>query len=275
MIGELLILITKRYLSMRWILLLLVLPSAVRGQDQVTVDLETGWLRRDWSKCQSESQWVVQNDQVRFSATDSDVLYWQVPTRAGVSLPVGRGQDWVARCDRPPLTFWNKMRAEDKDHASLLQVEEYRYAQWNWSVRGELPVATGRQPVAELGFSILRKGKNEVRQLIYRWHDQAVVDTFRVSEQSVAFGFYKLKRAHIVVHVAVPGATWAVEFRDLYADYVRAFPKEEPGRVGRVYVKLPKDGLGDGRAVEFTNLRFSRSGTDVGRAGEGRGEVRP
>ena len=270
---------------MRWILLVLTMPYVAGAQEPVSVDLQKGWLRRDWSQCRSGGKWAVEGDLVRFSSpgtvagptAGSDVLYWQVPTRAGEPLWVKRDQDWVVQCERPPLNFWNKVRAEDKGNARLLQASEHRYVQWKWGVRGKSPDGVGKRQasIAELGFSILRKGKNDVRELVYRWHDQALADTFWVSENSIVPGFFKQKKAHFVVHVAVPSAAWALELRDLYADYIRAFPKEEPGRVGRVYIKLLKGEGSEERAVEFTHLHFLSTWPDMDPVEGGRGEIKP
>ena len=127
--------------------MLLALPYVVGAQERVVVDLEVGWLHRDWAQCRSGGHWAVADNAVRFSAAGAAVLY----------------------------------------------------------------IAVARDIAPSDGKVVLR---------------------------------------------------------DLYTDYIRAFPREKPGYIGRIYVKLPKSGRKDSSAVEFTYLHFMREGNRASMAGE-------
>lgn len=235
------------------------------GREIVEVSLAAGWLRRDWHRCRNRALWSAQGGIMTVSSDTSAVLYWQVPTRSGQPLDVGAEQEWSRKCERPSLDFWKKVGKRDE---LLLQVEDFRYASWWWLIEaGDFRRENGI--VVELGIDILKKGGNQLRELIYTWSHFLPEDSVRVEKKVVVPRIWEYKKSHVVVETGTEQAgEWVAEMRDIHADYKRAFPREEPGRIARVYLKLPRDVGRKFLKVSLTQIQFYTEKPTIQERGE-------
>lgn len=243
-----------------YLALLLLWAGAASAQDVVSVDLGSGWLRRDWDRCRTTARWTEQEGMATVETkSPGAVLFWQVPTLHSSPLAIDTSPSWISHCERPPLDFWKKMRKREEREKLLLSVEEYPYLSWTWQLHPNAQ-ATGQQhkAILELGIAVLKKDSDDLRELVYNWHRRAPEDSAWTVEETIIPGIWKLKKAHVVAERGWrQEAVWALETRDIYADYKRAFPREEPGRIVRIYVKLLDDTARVDLRASFANINFS------------------
>lgn len=112
--------------------------------------------------------------------------------------------------------------------------------------------------MVEFGISVLGKGGDDLYELVYTWSNSLPEDSMRVSKRTVVPRLLEFKNAETVVETGkAAGNEWREEARDMRADFKRAFPKEEPGQIARVYVKIPHDETRRSLKISFRNIRFS------------------
>lgn len=242
-----------------YLALLILWFGAANAQDAVSVDLNSGWMRRDWDRCRTLSRWTTQDDTATVETqSPGAVLFWQVPTLRSRPLAIDHAPSWISHCERPPLDFWKKVRKREESEKFLLSVEEYPYLNWTWQLHPNAQ-ATGQQQraILELGVAILKKDSDDLRELVYNWHRRAPEDSAWTAEETIIPGIWKLKKAHVVAERGWrQKAVWASEERNIYADYKRAFPREEPGRIVRVYVKVLEDAARSDLRASFSQIHF-------------------
>lgn len=171
-------------------------------------------------------------------------MFWQIPTRGGRAFVVDETQPWFSRCERPPLIFWRRVRDLDEKKQILLSASEHRNLTWSWSLRAAPDTAEAKAKenkggaYIELGIGVMSKAESHLRELVYSWVEAVGKDSAWVSEETIVPGVWTLKKANVVAEHGM-SATTVFEHRDIYLDYKRAFPQEEPGRIMRLYLKIP------------------------------------
>lgn len=230
--------------------------AQVEEKGSVEVALDVGWIRRDWQRCGNQALWSFQGGIMTVSSDSSAVLYWQVPTRAGGPLLVGPEHRWLKQCDRPSLEFWRELRGRGYKEEHLLDAGAARHVSWEWRIEGDMAGAQDRN-VVEFGISVLSKKGDDLRELIYIWSGSLPEDSMRVNKRTIVPRLLEFKDAETVVESGrAGGSEWRRETRDMRADFKRAFPREEPGRIARVFVKIPSDKTRRSLKISFRNIRF-------------------
>ena len=247
------------------LMLLVCVPSSSWGQHDIPLDMSQGWIRRDWQECADRS--VMRNDQDRLQiSTDSSAaLYWQVPTKSG-PLAIDTSQGWIQECDRPPKNFAQTV-SRSSSRSALLSVSEHRYFTWKWNVSNTIDDTNtidnegrvqrvGDDFAAKIGISILKKGTDDPREISYIWTKSLPEESILVHEKRVLF--WKFQYHRIVVESGDKQVgQWVIEARDLYADYKRIYPNEEPGEIVRIYVMSDSDNTDSQVTGQFADFRFS------------------
>ena len=247
-------------------LLLLLFTSPVSG-DNITLDMSRGWIRRDWSGCEDPSRMTSNRHALTIETDSSAALYWQVPTSSG-PLSIDTEQDWIQSCDRPPRDFAQSV-SRGANRSRLLNASDHRFFTWKWNVSNTIDDGQtidedgkiqheGDDFAAKIGISILRKGTNDPREISYVWTRSLPEETVIIHEKKVLFWRFQYHRI-----VAQSGDThigqWVAEARDLYADYKRIYPNEEPGEIVRIYVMSDSDNTTSKVTGTFADLAFSRN----------------
>jgi hypothetical protein len=250
----------------RSILLSIVMAScgSAWSQTPISLDMSQGWTRRDWFECEDASKMSSNRDKLTIATDSSAALYWQVPTKGG-PLPIDTNLDWVQDCDRPPRDFAQTV-ADGPQRQSLLDVSDYRYFSWKWNVTNTIDDKNtidsdgkiqpeGDDFAAKLGIAILKKGSNQLREISYVWTRNLPEESVLLHEKRILFWRFKYHRI-----VAQSGdkqvGEWVSEARDLYADYKRIYPGEEPGKIVRIYVMSDSDNTDSKVAGTFSDLTF-------------------
>lgn len=241
-------------------------PAPSEAQTDITLNMADGWIRRDWQECRDPSIMSSDGNRIRIETDSSAVLYWQVPTKTG-PLSINRDQNWIQECDRPPQSFARTIaRGQNRDH--LLDVTDYRYFSWNWKVNNTIDDwqtvdKDGRiQPegddfAAKIGISILKKGSDKPREISYIWTHSLPEDSVIIHEKRIIFWRFQYHRIVAESGDARVGQ-WVSETRDLYADYKRIYPNEEPGEIVRIYVMSDSDNTDSEVTGHFADLQFTQ-----------------
>ena len=264
--------------TLRSILPVLTLSGAMAvgacawAQDAVPVDMASGWVRRDWDECRGRTRLVLENKIITIASDTSAALFWQIPTRSGRPMDIDMGQRWVRECDPPPSGFGEEIQKRDREGDRLLSVSDYRYVTWRWRIdrtiddretvdsEGKIQKA-GDDFAAKIGISILRKGSDNLREIAYVWTRALPEESVLIQERRILFWNYKWHR--IVAESGAENAgAWVGEIRDLYADYKRIYPDEEPGRIVRIYLMADSDNTGDRVTGSFAGIEFHRRKPD-------------
>lgn len=258
--------------GLRIIFPILLLCGAASAQETVPVDMASGWFRRDWAKCQGRSQFTLKDGAATISSNHSAALFWQIPTRSGSPLPVDRSQKWIQECDRPPPDFGKTVLKQDREGGHLLDASEYRYISWRWRTDGTIDDRAtvdekgkiqkeGDDFAAKLGISILKKNSDSLREIAYVWTRSIPEETVIYQEKKILFWRYRYHR--IVAESGEENVnTWVSEVRDLYADYRRVYPDEEPGRIVRIYLMSDSDNTSDRITGAFAGIQFHKQKPD-------------
>ncbi len=252
-----------------------VSPAGSRAEDLVRIDLSERWFRRDWDNCKDPTEMREQNGVLTISSEVSAALFWQVPTRSGKPLDVDLDQEWVQECDRPPADFGKRVLREDRDGRKLLDISEYRTVSWRWRVNGtiddtDLADSGGKirkrndDFAAKIGISILSKEEGKLREIAYIWTRTLPEESVLTHVTTVIPGIWKYKWYRIVAESGEANVNrWVTVTRDLYSDYKRLYPKEEPGRIARVYLMADSDNTESQVTTSFADLIFYRHNPDV------------
>jgi hypothetical protein len=248
--------------------ILAILPFAghAYSQNDISLDMSGGWTRRDWFACEDVSEMSSDRHRMTIATDKSAALYWQVPTMKG-PLPIDPNLDWVLECDRPPRGFAQEI-ADGPETQTLMELSDYRYFTWKWKVtntiddrktiddRGRIQ-ADGDDFAAKLGITILKKDSNDPRELSYVWTRSLPEEKVIVHERRILFWRFQYHRIVVQSGDADVGK-WVSEARDLYADYKRIYPNEEPGKIVKIYVMSDSDNTGSSVAGTFADLAFRK-----------------
>jgi hypothetical protein len=232
------------------------------------VDMSS-WLQRDWAECKTKTKFQYANNTVRFVSEGSAALLWQIPTRSGRPMALDPARyPWIAQCKRPPREFEKIIRKHGFD--TLIDVAENPYMTWRWKVDYS---TIGRQRLdkggslkkqdddfsAKLGIAILEKGTNNIREIAYVWSNTLPESLMFKSETTIIPFVWKLSWRRIVVESG-PGrmTQWVPEVRNLYEDYKRGYPGEEPGKILRVYLMTDTDNTNSRASAWYADIEFHK-----------------
>lgn len=227
----------------------------------------TEWLRRDEEKCRSGTVIAQTNGSVTLRSDRSYALFWQIPLRDDTAMALDQNEfDWLRECGRPPADFHKEIDSRGADR--LLTVEDTPWFSWRWKV----DVATIREQSVEeggkmktkykdypakIGISILKKDSNDLREVSYVWSPLLEDDLMFYSETTIIPFVWKLKWGRIVAEGGRSNiGRWVTESRNLYDDYRRIYPGEEPGRIVRVYISTDGDNTGSEAQATYADFEF-------------------
>lgn len=253
-----------------FLFVLLVLSTGALAQEEETVpvDMASDWLRRDWHQCADPSQLLQADGIMTLQSNNSAVLYWQIPTRSGQPMDIDRTLKWVQTCDRPPTSLAKQIKKKDGASQHLLDGSKYRYLSWHWQVDGTIDdthtidakgkiQSKGDDFAAKLGIAFLKKGSDDLREIAYVWTRSLPEESVLVQERSIVF--WKFRYYRIVAESGEKNLnSWVGEVRDLYADYKRIYPNEEPGPIVRIYLMTDSDNTAGQVTGSFSKIKLHK-----------------
>ena len=227
------------------------------------------WLRRDRDDCGSATHLTVRdNGDVHIRSDRSYALFWQIPRRDGTAMDLDPEQfKWLRKCDRPPMDFNNEI--ESRGAENLLEVTDTPWFSWRWKVdvatvkeqrlegNGKLKSKYDDFP-AKIGISILKKGSTDLREVAYVWSRHLDDGMMFWSETTIIPLIWKLKWGRFVAESGTRAmGRWVSESRNVYDDYRKMYPDEEPGRIVRIYVSTDSDNTDSESEASYADFRFS------------------
>ncbi|MFH1569076.1 MAG: DUF3047 domain-containing protein [Gemmatimonadota bacterium] len=212
----------------------------------VALPPEAPWLRRDWNRCRGRGGWRVEGEEAVVSSDSAAVLYWLIPGRGGLPVPVKPGGDWLRRCERPPLELWQALRERDDRERLLVDPRDHSQLSWQWRMQEIDPSGLDSESMVSLGVTMVKRGTQQVREINYLWSRQLPVGAVATGEKVIIPGIWKHRYGEIVVRSGTDASLeWQGITRDLAADYRALYPGEQPGKILRVFVKVgPSPGRG-------------------------------
>jgi hypothetical protein len=141
-----------------------------------------------------------------------------------------------------------------------LAVQEYPIFGWRWKVSRVLEGADARikqkDDFSARFFVVFEKRSwrpRDIRALIYVWDNRQLAGT--IMDSMWGKGRVKL----VVLRSGVQQAgQWVAEERDVYHDFKRAFPNEEPGSVQAFAIACDTDQTGEAVSTSFDDLIIRR-----------------
>lgn len=249
---------------------LLSLSLPITAQEQVPIAMDADWLRRDWNQCRENVSTTYKNGIFTVHSDHAAALFWQVPTRDGSPLPIDRKQDWIERCDRPPRDFENQIKQHPAAEDRLIALSEYPYISWRWRIsntiddrntinrRGEIQ-QEGDDFAAKIGISILNE-KNELREIAYVWARSIPEETALTQVTTVIPWVLRYRWYRIVAESGDKKVnTWVRKTRNLYEDFKRFYPNEEPKEIVRIYLMSDSDNTGGAVTGAYADLIFHKN----------------
>lgn len=248
------------------ILILTACPVPAHAQASIALDMSAGWLRRDWDRCEDPTRMTSDRRRMEIATEASAALFWQVPTLAG-PFSINPELDWVRKCDKPPRSFADEISSRS-NQSRLIDASDYRYFTWRWNVSNTIDdrhtldekgriTSEGDDFAAKIGITILKKGSEDPREISYVWMRTVPEDSVIVHQKKVLF--FKWEYHRIVTESGDDNVgRWVTEARDLYADYKRIYPDEEPGKIVRIYVMSDSDNTSSRVTGRFSDLTFTR-----------------
>jgi hypothetical protein len=244
----------------------LICPLSAIAQDPIAVDLNTQWLRRDWDKCRENVTATYHNQAFTIQSDHAAALFWQIPTQSGQALEIDHNQSWVQKCDRPPMGFEKDIQKGNRDR--LISVKDYPYISWQWRVSNTIDdkdTANKKGEIkqddfaAKIGISILNH-KEELREIAYLWTRTIPEETVLTQKTTIVRWLYEFTWYRIVAQSGNKHLnTWVNEKRNLYDDFKRFYPNEEPREVVRIYLMSDSDNTKSTSTGAFANLLFHKN----------------
>jgi len=175
---------------------------------------------------------------------------------------------WLEECKRPPRSFNKKIQKQGLD--DFIDVLEYRHITWRWKVDystieeqqvekdGKLKLKYDDFP-AKIGISILKKDSNTIREVAYVWSNTLPESLMFKTETTIIPLVWKLQWRRFVAESGMENAgQWVLESRDLYEDYKKGYPGEEPGEILRIYLRTDSDNTQSRASASYTDIVFHR-----------------
>ena len=236
--------------------------------DEASVDMDQ-WYRRDWHECKSATKFNYFGNTVQITSEQSTGLIWQIPTVNNTPMVLDRESNaWLEDCERPPRSLNSEISERGVD--DLIEVSEFRYVSWRWKVdyatMKDQQVEQGKKLKskyddfpAKFGITIQRKGSSSIREVAYIWSKTLPEDRMFRAETTIIPKIWKLKWWRFVAESGLehPG-TWVPEVRDLYEDYKKAYPGEEPGKILRVYLMTDSDNTKSRVSTWYADIMFHK-----------------
>lgn len=233
----------------------------------IPLDMLGGWYRRDWDDCRGASRVAHHEQAIHIVSESSAVKYWQVPTLEGGTMRFA-DEGWLRNCDRPRRRFVEDMLERDEIRELLIPLAEYPLVRWGWGVAAPLDDSLtadgdgrirseGDDFAAKIGFQLVPADSLDLREIAYVWTRDLPAETLLVQETRILFLRWRFHR--LVARSGQPtGGPLALETmtRDLYADYKRIWPDEEPGRILRVFLMTDGDNTGVRAEARYADLTF-------------------
>jgi hypothetical protein len=226
------------------------------------------WHRRDYARCSGAGRVTQGGNTITIEADHSALKYWQVPTLVG-PLPINERWGWIRRCDRPPGSFVNEARRQAEADQIVIRVADYPYVSWRWRIEGTVDdsrtadpagkiLSSGDDFAAKIGFQMLPEEGNDLREIAYVWTRSIPLETTLVQESGALFWHYKFYRI-----VAESGdehvGEWRTETRNLYEEYKRIWPDEEPGVLMRIFLMTDGDNTGTKAVASYADIVLHRN----------------
>ena len=260
----------NKFLQRFTLSLLIHLPLSLHAQDQIRIDMATDWLRRDWERCEDPTTIHQTNGVVTLQSDHSAALFWQIPTLTG-PLPIDRNQSWIKKCDRLPLNFKDKLQKTVRSgQYDLIVPKNHPYVSWRWQVDRTIDDTKtvdkknkirkkGDDFAAKLGFTILNQN-GTLREIAYLWTRTIPEETILTSKTTIIpFGVLEYKWYRIVAESGEENLnTWVPETRNLYEDFKRCHPGEEPAEIVRIYLMTDSDNTDSQATGSFADLTFHK-----------------
>ena len=251
------------------ILIFALIPSISQAQEKIPVDMNADWLRRDWDKCAEKVTSQYKSGAFTIHSDHAAALFWQVPTQNGDPLPINRNQDWIKRCDRPPIGFEKDIRKQAQGKHNLISIADFPYVSWRWKIsntiddrktanrKGEIQQA-GDDFAAKLGISLLNS-KGELIEIAYLWTRTIPEETTLTQTTTVIPWVLKYKWYRIVAQSGDQKVNkWTDQTRNIFEDFKRFYPNETPAEVVRVYLMSDSDNTQSEVTGAFQNVTFHK-----------------
>ncbi|NKB70742.1 MAG: DUF3047 domain-containing protein [Candidatus Latescibacteria bacterium] len=247
------------------LVLLAVASMAQELSRPAAIGVEPGgsWQRRDWHRCKSPAKLLVDDDRMIIQSDTAAVLYWQVPTLEETGMVFAEKNKWRRRCTMPGWRFWRSIKGR-KSEDGLVPLAHYPLMAWDWHIDERGPQLKLEQPdkgyVVRLGVSVATADRKKVRELIYQWtHNPPRQPQGYIKKRTIVPGLFHLKSARLAVQSGSGKlGQWMEYERDLYADFKHFYPKDEPGNVVSIYVKVPTRTGREQAAVSLRDWQFRR-----------------
>ena len=240
---------------------------------QVRIDMGS-WNRRDWHECESATRIRHAGTTLRITSERSTGLFWQVPTVHSGALELDpKEHPWLDDCKRPPRSFNDHIQKQGFE--DFLDVSEYPFITWRWKVdyaeTGVQKVKPGERLEkkyddfpAKIGISILKKGSNTIREVAYVWSATLPDSLMFKTETTIIPYVWKMEWRRFVAQSGLDQTgEWVMESRNLYEDYRRGYPGEDPGKILRIYLMTDSDNMPGRAATWYGDIVFHRSKPDI------------
>jgi hypothetical protein len=249
----------------------LLIPGAgwaSEDPDHIRVDM-TQWYRKDHRECKGPTIMSIEDGSVHIISEQSTGLFWQIPSSKSTAVFLDPNvHTWLKKCERPPRSFNKDIQKSGFD--DFIEVSEYPHLSWRWKVDYS---TIGKQKVrksgrlekkyddfnGKLGISILKKGSDTIREVAYVWSNTLPESLMFKTETTIIPFVWKLEWRRFVVESGLENVgKWVLESRNLYEDYKKGYPGEEPGRILRVYVMTDSDNMNSKAATWYGDIEFHR-----------------
>jgi len=245
----------------------LAVAQAPATPETLPLDMSV-WYRRDYARCNGAGRVTKGGTSITIEADHSALKYWQVPTLLG-PLPINERAGWIRRCDRPPGAFAAEARKRGEAEQIMVQITDYPYVTWRWRIDGTVDdsrtanaagkiQSAGDDFAAKIGFQMIPKGGDDLREVAYVWTRSIPEGTTLVQEAGALFwhfSFYRIVAESGDDHVG----EWRTETRNLLEEYRRIWPDEEPGALMRIFLMTDGDNTGTKVAASYADIVLHRS----------------
>jgi hypothetical protein len=234
----------------------------------VAVDMNAGWIRRDWQKCQDPTKIAFENGEISFRSDRAKAQIWQVPLRSGPAA-VDHELAWIRECDRPPISQARSNAKTISRDPDAINLAEYRWVSWRWRVNSTIDdtglldkngrIKGANDFAAKLGFIFSDAEDGGGHEIAYVWTRHLPEESLFYQETVVIPIIFKIKLYRIVSESGHANlGRWIHEVRDLQADYERIERKGRAGALLRVYLMTDSDNTQGQVESAFAGITFHK-----------------
>ena len=227
------------------------------------------WYRRDWDDCESATRFHFADGLVHITSDRSGGLFWQIPTIQGRPITLDpKDHPWLDDCRRPPRSFNSEIVKQGFDQ--FIDVADYPYVSWRWKVDNstieeQLVDSNGKLKkgfddfAGKIGISILKKGSNTIREVAYVWSSNLPESLMFKTETTIIPMLWKMEWRRFVVESGRESeGRWVSESRNLYEDFKRGYPGEEPGKILRILLQTDSDNTQSRTDAWYADIAFHK-----------------